>query len=347
MKNSPIAHQRVLDCAYIDIDTLYQDFQIPPKGYNEKEAEESRIKYGKNVLSGRASDTVLYRLRRAFVNPFTIILFVLAVVSFLTDVVLASNFSRNITTPVIILCMLLLSGIVRFIQEMRAKRIADRLTQMVSSTVLVLRSNQWLSISSEELVVGDKVRLFAGERVPADIRLTQAKDLFVSQSVLTGESAILEKNADTLVGGRAQSYSDYHNIAFMGSSITGGTGEGIVLAVGSDTVYGGFSTVESNLKNGFDRGANSIAWVLIRFMAVLIPIVFVACGLTKGDWLAAFLFALSVAVGLTPEMLPMVINTCLAKGSAAMGKSKRWSKTSTLCRDSEAWMFCALTKLAR
>lgn len=322
MQNSPVAHQRVLACAYIGIDTLYQEFHIPQQGYSEKQAEESRIKYGKNVLSGRASDTALYRLRRAFINPFTIILFVLAAVSFLTDVVLASNFSQNITTPVIILCMLLLSGIVRFIQEMRAKRIADHLTQMVSSTVLVFRNDQWLRISSEDLVVGDKVRLFAGERVPADIRLTRAKDLFVSQSVLTGESAILEKNSDTLVCGQARSYSDYHNIAFMGSSITGGTGEGIVLAVGKDTVYGGFSAAEAHPKNGFDRGANSIAWVLIRFMAVLIPIVFAACGLTKGDWLAAFLFALSVAVGLTPEMLPMVINACLAKGSAAMGKKQ-------------------------
>lgn len=322
MQNSPIAHQRVLSCAYIDIDTLCQDFHIPQQGYNEKQAEESRIEYGKNVLLGRASDTALYRLRRAFINPFTIVLFVLAAVSFLTDVVLASNFSRNITTAVIILCMLLFSGIVRFIQEMRAKRIADHLTQMVSSNVLVLRNDQWLRISSEDLVVGDKVRLFAGERVPADIRLTWAKDLFVSQSVLTGESAILEKNSDTLVCGQARSYSDYHNIAFMGSSITGGTGEGIVVAVGKDTVYGGFSAAESHPKNGFDRGANSIAWVLIRFMAVLIPIVFVACGLTKGDWLSAFLFALSVAVGLTPEMLPMVINACLAKGSSAMGKKQ-------------------------
>lgn len=322
MQNSPIAHQRVLDCAYIDIDTLYQNLHIPQQGYNAKQAEESRIKYGKNILSSRASDTALYRLRRAFINPFTIILFVLAAISFLTDVVLASNFSRNITTAVIILCMLLFSGIVRFIQEMRAKRIADHLTQMVSSSVLVLRNDQWLRMSSEDLVVGDKVRLFAGERVSADIRLTWAKDLFVSQSVLTGESAILEKNSDTLVCGQARSYSDYHNIAFMGSSITGGTGEGIVLAVGKDTVYGGFSAAEAHPKNGFDRGANSIAWVLIRFMAVLIPIVFVACGLTKGDWLAAFLFSLSVAVGLTPEMLPMVINACLAKGSAAMGKKQ-------------------------
>lgn len=322
MPNSPIAHRRVLDCAYTDIDTLYQAFHIPQQGYNEKQAEESRSQYGRNVLSGKASDTVLYRVRRAFINPFTIILFVLAAVSFLTDVVMASNFSRNITTAGIILCMLLFSGMVRFTQEMRAKRIADHLTQMVSSTVLVHRSNSWQRLPSEELVVGDKVRLLAGERVPADIRLTWAKDLFVSQSILTGESAILEKDARTLVRGQARSYSDYRNIAFMGSSITGGIGEGIVLAVGKDTVYGGFSAAEAPRKNGFDRGANSIAWVLIRFMAVLIPLVFVACGLTKGDWLAAFLFALSVAVGLTPEMLPMVINACLAKGSAAMGKKQ-------------------------
>lgn len=322
MPNSPIAHRRVLDCAYTDIPTLYREFQIPPQGYTEKQAEENRVRYGRNVLSGRASDTILYRLRRAFINPFTIILFVLAAVSFLTDVVLASNFSRNITTALIILCMLLFSGIVRFTQELRAKHIADHLTRMVSSTVLVLRDGRWRRLPSEDLVVGDKVRLLAGERVPADIRLTQAKDLFVSQSVLTGESAILEKEVRPLVPGQARAYSDYHNIAFMGSSVTGGTGEGIVVAVGKDTVYGGFSAAESSLKNGFDRGANSIAWVLIRFMAVLIPIVFVACGLTKGDWLAAFLFALSVAVGLTPEMLPMVINACLAKGSAAMGRKQ-------------------------
>lgn len=322
MPNSPIAHRRVLDCAYTDTDTLCREFHIPRQGYTEKQAEESRLQYGRNVLSGKASDTVLYRLRRAFFNPFTVILSVLAAVSFLTDVVLASNFSRNITTAVMILCMLLFSGIVRFTQELRAKRIADHLTRMVSSTVLVLRNGSWLRLPSEDLVVGDRVRLLAGERVPADIRLTGAKDLFVSQSVLTGESAILEKDPHPLVRGQARSYSDYRNIVFMGSSITGGTGEGIVLAVGKDTVYGGFSSADAPRKNGFDRGANSIAWVLIRFMAVLIPIVFVACGLTKGDWFAAFLFALSVAVGLTPEMLPMVINACLAKGSAAMGKKQ-------------------------
>lgn len=322
MKKISIAHRRVLDYSYIDIDTLYQDFSISQQGYSDEQIEESRIEYGNNVLLGRASDTVFYRLRRAFINPFTVILFVLAVISFLTDVVLASNFSRNITTALIILFMLLISGSVRFIQELQAKHISDNLTKMISSTVQVLRNGKWLRISSEDLVVGDRVSLIAGDRVPADIRLTSAKDLFVSQSVLTGESAILEKNTDILADGTAHSYSDYSNLAFMGSSVTGGTGEGIVLAVGKDTVYGGFSTAESYLKKGFDKGANSISWVFIRFMAVLIPVVFIACGLTKGDWISAFLFSLSVAVGLTPEMLPMVINACLAKGSAAMGKKQ-------------------------
>lgn len=322
MKQDRTIHRRVLDYAYLDTEALYRDFHITASGYTEEQAGESRARYGGNVLSGRASDTVLYRLRRAFFNPFTVILSVLAAISFLTDVVMASNFSRNITTSAIILCMLLVSGIVRFIQELRAKQIADRLTGMVSSTVLARRDGEWVRISSTELVVGDQVRLHAGDRVPADIRLTRTDDLFVSQSVLTGESAILEKNAGILSRGQAKSYSDYDNLAFMGSSITGGTGEGIVLAVGKDTVYGGFSAAESHRRNGFDQGANSIAWVLIRFMAVLIPVVFIACGLTKGDWVSAFLFALSVAVGLTPEMLPMVITACLARGSAAMGKKQ-------------------------
>ena len=322
MKASPIAHRRVLDYAYMDMDTLFRDFHISDQGYSDEQAEASRARYGKNSLSGRASDTILYRLRRAFLNPFTVILFVLACISFLTDVVLASNFSRNITTVVIMLCMLLISGAVRFTQELRAKRVADRLTGIIASTVLVRRNGTWVRVSSPELVVGDLVRLSAGDRVPADIRLTAAKELFVSQSVITGESEILEKDARTLSPGQAQSYAAYRNLVFMGSVLTGGSGEGVVLAVGEDTVYGGFTAAEPSRKNGFDQGANSIARVLIRFMAVLIPVVLVACGLTKGDWVSAFLFALSVAVGLTPEMLPMVISACLAKGSAAMGKKQ-------------------------
>lgn len=322
MRGSSAIHERVLYYAHAEKDRLYADFRISEDGYGREEAESSRQKYGSNRLTGRAKDTVLYRLRRAFINPFTIILFVLAIISFVTDVLLASDFGRDMTTVMIILCMLLVSGLLRFVQEMRSKRVADHLTSLLHSSVTVRRRGRWEEISSLELVVGDRVRLFAGDRVPADIRLTASKDLFVSQSVITGESAVLEKNAEILSEEKPRSYGGYNNIAFMGSVVTGGSGDGIVLAVGRDTVYGGFSGTESSGKNRFDQGANSIAWVLIRFMAVLVPVVFIACGVTKGDWFSAFLFALSVAVGLTPELLPMVINACLAKGSAAMGQKQ-------------------------
>lgn len=321
--NSPHTNsQRFMDYAHKKRDVLLQDFHVSADGYDERQVELSRAQFGSNVISKRARDTVFYRLRRAFVNPFTIILFVLAAISFVTDVLLASNFSRDLTTVLLILCMLLASGIIRFLQEMRAKQVADHLTSLLHTTVTVRRNGDWVALPSSELVVGDTVRLFAGDRVPADIRLTEAASLFVSQAIITGESAILEKNDDPLPAQESLSYGAYSNIAFMGSTVIGGVGTGIVLAVGRDTVYGGFSDSDIEPKTRFDQGANAIAWVLIRFMVVLVPLVFVACGLTKGNWLPALLFALSVAVGLTPEMLPMVINACLAKGSAAMSRKQ-------------------------
>lgn len=322
MKGGDSIHERVHHYAHTQADALYQDFQISGNGYNEEQVQKSRERYGSNILIGRTTDTIFLRLRRAFINPFTIILCVLASISFVTDVLLASNFSRNGTTVMIILCMLLISGIVRFIQEMRSKHTSEHLTRLVNSNVSVHRNGKWFGIPSSELVVGDTVRLFAGDCVPADIRLTATTDLFVSQSVITGESAVLEKNAEFISAKQSYSYAEYSNIAFMGSSVIGGTAEGVVLAVGHDTVYGGFVETERNHKNGFDQGANSIALVLIRFMAILVPIIFIACGLTKGDWFLAFLFSLSVAVGLTPEMLPMVINACLVKGSTTMSQKQ-------------------------
>lgn len=322
MKDGSSIHHRVLHYAYTGTETLYRDFYITEDGYDKEQIQKSQQQYGSNQLTGRSKDTVLHRLRKAFINPFTIILFVLAIISFITDVLLASNFSRDMTTVLIILSMLLISGIIRFIQEMRSKNVADHLTNLLHSSVTVRRNGHWEEIASSDLVVGDQVRLFAGDRVPADIRLTSTNELFVSQSIITGESSILEKHSEPLVSKKLPSYGAYTNIAFMGSSVTGGSGEGVVLAVGPDTVYGGFSIPESDKKNRFDQGANSIAWVLIRFMAILIPLVFLASGITKGNWVSAFLFALSVAVGLTPEMLPMVINACLAKGSAAMSQKQ-------------------------
>lgn len=321
MKGINSINERVKKYAYTEPSAIYHDFHIPTDGYNDEQVEKSRTRYGENTITAQKADTVWHCMRRAFINPFTIILFVLASISFVTDVLLVSNFSRNITTVLIIVSMLLISGIVRFVQEIRSKKITDHLSELVSTTVLARRDGAWKDLMSDELVVGDIIRLRAGDRVPADIRLTTAAGLFISQSVITGESAIAEKNTAALKHS-TRSYTAYRNTAFAGSSVIGGSGEGIVLAVGKDTVYGDISGSVNVRKNGFDRGANSIAWVLIRFMVILVPVVFVACGLTKGDWVSAFLFALSVAVGLTPEMLPMVINACLAKGSAVMGQKE-------------------------
>ncbi len=321
MKRKFFINERILHYAQKEPSEIFREMNLGKKGMSDDKTAIYRKFYGKNDFITQKNDTIFYRLHRAFVNPFSVVLMILAVISFVTDVLLASNFSRNITSVTIILSMLLISGIIRFVQELRSRKVADKLTQLVHTSVFVYRDNIWKDCPSAELVVGDIVKLQAGEKVPADMRLIKANDFFVTQSVITGESGIIEKTSAKLSKEPVR-LEDYTNIVFSGSTVTGGVGEGIVLAVGKDTVYGSFSLNDTRHKHGFDAGANSIAWVLIKFMAFLIPIVFIVSGLTKGDWLTAFLFALSVAVGLTPEMLPMVITACLAKGGYAMSKKQ-------------------------
>lgn len=298
------------------------DLNTSESGLDEVHVSEYRLKYGSNNMMESKPDSIFYRLRRAFVNPFSIILFVLGIISFVTELIMDSDYSHNYSTAIIILCMLSLSGIIRFVQEMKAKNISESLHDLVNTESTVRRKGEWISVCSAEVVVGDIIYLRAGDRVPAELRISKANDLFISQSILTGESAILEKTSDVLTEQNVYSYSDYKNIAFAGSAVIGGTGEGIVLAVGKDTVFGGFKDKTSDKRNSFNKGATSIAKVLVRFMCILVPIVFIATGVTQGDWGTSLLFALSVGVGLTPELLPMVVNACLAKGSASMGKKQ-------------------------
>lgn len=315
-------HERLKKYALEDISSVYEDFHLSQDGLNEAQIFQMRNKYGGNQIGYAVKNSFLHHLKRAFINPFSIILFVLAAVSFITDVCLQSNYGRNGTTVIIILSMLLLSGTVRLLQELKAGHAAELLTEKIQTTVTVRREGHIMEVPSEELVVGDIVQLSAGDRVPADIRLSRTDDLFVSQSLLTGESTILEKNAERLNPMTHTSLNSFSNLAFMGTIVISGSGEGIVLAAGINTVYGSYLYELQQTKRGFEQGVNSIAWVLIRFMAALIPFVFVISGITKGDWLTSFLFSLSVAVGLTPELLPMVVNACLAKGSTAMGKKQ-------------------------
>ena len=295
-------------------------------GLSENEAEKLRQIYGSNCVREMQRDTVWLRLRRAFINPFSVVLMLLVGISICSDILFAPVDSRSYTTVLIISSMLLISGWIRFWQEMKSKKLTDQLIHLVDAQVSVRRDGEWTQREAADLVVGDVVSLTAGERVPADLRITKARDCFLSESGITGESEIQEKTAAPL-SHEPERISDYKNIAFCGTTVVNGSLEGIVAAAGDQTLYGRIAPKTDARKQGYDRGSNSIAWVLIRFMVLLVPIVFVASGLTKGNWTAAFFFALSVAVGLTPELLPMVITACLAKGSFNMSRKQTVVKT--------------------
>lgn len=317
----------LIDCcikkyAYREVSQIYQELEISGEGLSQSQVELMRDKYGINSFSQRRNDTMLRLLRRAFINPFNIILLVLGIISLATDMVLVSNFARNATTAVIIFSMILISGTIRLVQELRAKNASKQLNRLIHESITVRRAGEVKEIPAEELVVGDIVLLAAGDRVPADLRLTKVSDLYLSQAAITGESAILEKNAQALSYSNSESLTQLENLAFMATTVISGKGEGIVLAVGKDTLYGSFTKEDPDEKQSFQKGANSIAWVMLRFIAVLIPIVFILLQITGGRWLESFAFALSVAVGLMPEMLPMVITACLARGSLSMSKKQ-------------------------
>jgi len=304
-------------------EAVFEKLQSGAHGLNAKQVEDSRDKYGANIVAHGKKEALIKRIFAAFVSPFTAILIALAVVSVFTDIVFAVPEERSYVTVIIITTMVMISGILRFVQETRSGNAAAKLSQMIHTTTCVERLDTGKEeISLEEVVAGDIVYLSAGDMVPADIRILEAKDLFISQSALTGESDAVEKRAEN--ENSAGAITEYTNLAFMGSNVLSGSAKGIAAAVGNDTMLGktAKTLTAKPPKTSFEKGVNSVSKVLIRFMLVMVPIVFFINGFTKGDWLQAFLFAVSVAVGLTPEMLPMIVTTALAKGAVAMSKKK-------------------------
>lgn len=299
-------------------------------GLEPGKVEENRSEYGSNKVTREKKKTLPQRLAGAFINPFTAILFCLALVSSFTDM-LFPHFSLfgcvpkdfDCLTVVIILTMVFLSGTLRFVQESRSGNAAEKLLAMITTTCTVTRKGQEMAeIPLDEVVVGDIVHLSAGDMLPADVRILDAKDLFVSQASLTGESEPIEKIP--MVNETRDAITDYTNIAFMGSNVLSGSASAVVVTVGDHTLFGSMASEVAHeaVETSFSKGVNAVSWVLIRFMLVMIPLVFVANGITKGDWLSAFLFGISIAVGLTPEMLPMIVTTCLAKGAVSMSKKQ-------------------------
>ena len=325
--------RRLLNAAVKPSETLLIQYDNDLDGYDADKVDEMRDQYGVNIITKRDKISVFRRLRNAFINPFTVVLFVLAALSLATDVIIAAPGEKDPTAVVIVLSMVFISGMLNFVQELRSGNAADKLSEMVETTIDVARRTgldgsdetvpEKREIPLDEVVVGDVIHLAAGDIIPADLRILQAKDLFISQSSLTGESEPVEKQGEA-VKGKPTSPLDLNNLAFMGSTVISGSATALALAVGDDTVLGGIAgqLQEETPPTSFDKGVRSVSWLLIRFMLVMVPIVLFVNGFTKGDWMQAFLFALSVAVGLTPEMLPMIVSANLAKGAISMSKEK-------------------------
>lgn len=315
-------YERLFWAAAQEETALLARYGTAATGLTPEQVERSREEHGSNVLTYGKRESVAKRLFSAFINPFTVILLALAVISAVTDIALASPGEKNYATVLIIATMVLLSGGLRFVQETRSGNVADKLLGMLHTTACVERAGQKVEIPLEEIVAGDLVYLSAGDMIPADLRILCAKDLFLSQSALTGESEAVEK-LGTAVSQKA-ALTDTANLAFLGSTVVSGSAKALVLAVGNDTMLGRMAK-ELNTKppkTTFEKGVNSVSWVLIRFMLLMVPVVLFVNGLTKGDWMQASLFAISIAVGLTPEMLPMIVTASLAKGALAMSKQK-------------------------
>ncbi|MCR6516163.1 MAG: magnesium-translocating P-type ATPase [Clostridium sp.] len=325
LKRQGLINAKLLEVSKMDVVSLVRKMNVSLNGLNNEKVEEMREVYGNNVISTEKSENIIVKFIKAFINPFTIILILLSIISFFTDIVMAAPGDKDPTSVIIMVTMVTVSGLLKFVQELRSGSAAEKLKELIETTTSVTRREEGtIEIPLSEVVSGDIVNLAAGDMVPADLRIIKAKDLFISESGLTGESNPVEKVVNLDKDKVYKSALDCENIAFMGSNVISGAAKGIVVSTGNDTIFGSMSkaiTGKGN-KSSFEKGVNSVSWLLISFMAVMVPVVFFINGITKGDWIQALLFSISIAVGLTPEMLPMIVTTSLAKGAVTMSKKK-------------------------
>jgi P-type Mg2+ transporter len=305
---------RLVEVAGLDSVAVLEKFETNESGLSEEEASKRLAAHGPNVVTEEARHTRLKLLGAACRNPLVILLLVLATVSFLTGDPRAGT---------VMLLMVVLGVVLRFVQEARADDAATKLKAMITVTATVIRDGKAREIPLAELVPGDVVKLSAGDMIPADLRVHSCKDLFVIQSSLTGESMPAEKFESREDNGN-KSISDFKNICFLGTSVESGTATGVVAETGFRTYLGKMAKliVARPPQTSFDKGVANFTWLMIRFIFVMVPVVFLINGLTKHNWTEAFFFALAVAVGLTPEMLPMIVTVCLSRGAMSMSRKK-------------------------
>ncbi|MBX3394423.1 MAG: magnesium-translocating P-type ATPase [Phycisphaerae bacterium] len=304
----------LIEVSALSVDAAYQRLKTSSDGLTNDEAEHRLSECGLNVVEGDGRKSSWVLLWHAVFNPLVILLLMLAIISFATG---------DASAGVVMSLMIALGVSLRIIQEAKADYAAAKLKSMLSATAAVIRQGRSEERAVSHIAPGDLIRLAAGDMIPADVRILSAKDLFVIQGALTGESIPIEK-FDADKGGAGRSPLELDNIAFLGTSVHSGSALAVVVATGRQTYLGSmaasFDTTPA--PTAFDRGVSRFTWLMLRLVFVMVPLVFVINGLTKGNWREAFFFSLAVAVGLTPEMLPMIVSVCLSKGAQAMSRKK-------------------------
>jgi Mg2+-importing ATPase len=305
---------QLLEKARADSDTVLKELGSQLGGLSEAEADSRLKQVGTNEIVRERRQTALVRLLSNIKNPLVLLLLALGVLSFLTG---------DLRATAVIFVMVVLGVVLRFFQEMRADKAAEKLQAMVSNTATLVRGGKEEEVSIKLLVPGDIIRLAAGDMVPADVRVLSAKDLFLNQAALTGEALPVEKKA-AAAAADVQNPLDLPNLCFLGSNVESGSATAVVIYTGGRTYFGSLAAriVGQRQLTSFDKGVNKFTWLMICFIAVMVPAVFLINGLSKHNWLEAFLFAVAVAVGLTPEMLPMIVTVNLSKGALAMARKK-------------------------
>ncbi|SET97559.1 magnesium-translocating P-type ATPase [Lacrimispora sphenoides] len=320
-KNRNDTEKKIRAYAFLEKKNLLSSLSASITGLTNEEALERQNEFGANVITAGNKDTTLHRLREAVINPFNVILLVIAAVNYFTDVIASSR--PDYLTVSIIIFLVIVSSLIAFVQSQRSSAAAEKLSEMISNKADVWRDGKLTEIPMDEVVPGDIVKLSAGHMLPADVRFLTTKDTFLAQAALTGESAPVEKFADG-DNDPGDALTDLKNIGFMGSNVVSGSATAVVLETGNNTYFGSMAQSLSGdrAKTSFERGVESVSGLLVRRMLVMIPVVFLINGIAKGDWAGALLFAISIAVGLTPEMLPMIMTSTLAKGAVSMSRHK-------------------------
>ena len=303
----------------LKLEKLLQNYNTSLEGISIVELDDRIEQYGKNIIDIKENNTLIHRLKESIINPFNIVLLIVAAITFVTDVIIATQ--KDYATFLLIISTILISSIISFKEQTKSNNAARKLKKMITNKMEVIRDGLQDTIDIENIVPGDIVKLSSGDMIPGDVRFIETKDLFIDQAALTGESNPVEKFSELK---EYETITDISNIGFMGTNVVSGSSKAIVLSTGNNTYFGSMakSLYSVNEKNTFEKGIDDITKILIRFMIILVPIVLVVNFLSIRDIWSSLIFAITIAVGLTPEMLPVITTSTLAKGAVEMSKKK-------------------------